>query len=133
MNILHSTWYQAWAPFIARIIIGVQFLIGAYFKIIWHAAEVGQTAAAGVPLPEIAVWAAFILEVIAGVALIVGWRVREVAAILAAYVLLLALIFYRNVADPMIMGQFISHLAFIAGLLYLSVYGARSFALRKDA
>lgn len=124
--------FERWAPFIARLIFGFQFLLGAYFKIIWHSMEVAQTAAVGWPMAEISVWAAFVLEVVAGIALIIGWQVRTVAAILAAYVLLLAFVFYRNIVDPMVMGQFVSHLGFIAGLLYVSVYGAKSLAIRKD-
>lgn len=124
--------YSRWAPFVARLIFAFQFLVGAYFKIIWHSAEVAQSAAVGIPFAEVAVWLAFAFEVLASLCLIIGYRVRPVAMLLAAYVLLLALLFYRNVADPMTMGMFISHLGFIAGLLYVSVYGARSFALRKD-
>lgn len=125
--------FERWAPFIARLIFGFQFLLGAYFKISWHAMEVAQTAAVGWPFPELSVWAAFVLELLLGICLIVGYQVRTVAVVLAAYVLLLALLFYRNIADPMIMGQFVSHLGFIAGLLYVSVYGARSLAVKKDA
>lgn len=128
----YSRSYEIWAPFIARLIFGIQFLIGALFKIIWHAAEVGQTAAVGIPFPELAVWAAFVLELAIGLALIFGYRVRQVAFITALWVLLLALLFYRNVSDPMVMGMFISHLAFIAGLLYVSVYGAQRIAVQKD-
>jgi len=129
----YSRSYEVWAPFAARLIFGFQFLLGAFFKIIWHSAEVAQTQAVGVPFPELAVWLAFILEVVLGLALIVGYRVRIVGLVLAAYVLLLALLFYRNIADPMVMGMFVSHLGFIAGLLYVSVYGAQHIAVRKDS
>jgi putative oxidoreductase len=129
----YSRSYEHWAPAVARWIFGLQFLIGAAFKVMWHSAEVAQTAAVGVPLPEIAVWLAFIFEIVAGLALILGWKVRPIALLLALYVLLLAVLFYRNVADPMTMGMFISHLSFIAGLLYVSVYGAQHVAIKKDA
>jgi putative oxidoreductase len=128
----YSRAYETWAPFLARLIFGFQFLLGALFKITWHGAEVAQTAAAGVPFPELAVWLAFVLEVVAGIALIIGFKVRTTALVLALYVLLLTFIFYRNVADPMVMGMFVSHLAFVAAFLYLSVYGAQRIAVRKD-
>lgn len=127
--------YEKWAPVIARIAFGLQFLLGAAFKIPgtpMFGMEVAQTAAAGVPLATVAVLLAFILEAAAGLMLVFGWHARKAAFVLAPYVLLLALIFYRNIADPMIMGEFVSHLAFIAGLLYVSVYGAQHFAVRKD-
>lgn len=129
---IYAPAYERWAPFIARLIFGFQFLLGAYFKIGGHAMEVAQTAAVGWPLPEISVDAAFVVEVIAAVCLIVGYRVRAVAALLAVYVLLLALVFYRHIADPMTMGMFVSHLGFIAGLLYISVYGAQQIAAKPD-
>lgn len=128
----YSRSFEIWAPFVARLIFGFQFLLGAYFKVIWHSAEVAQTAAVGVPLPDLAVWLAFVLEVALGLALILGYRVRQTALVLALYVLLLAVLFYRNIADPMVMGMFVSHLGFIAGLLYVSVYGARHIAVRLD-
>ena len=129
----YSRTYEHWAPAVARWIFGLLFLLGAFYKIIWHAAQVAETAAAGVPLPEVAVWLAFIFELVTGIALIIGWKVRPIAFLLALYVLLLAFIFYHNFADPMIMGQFMSHMAFIAGLLYISVYGAQHVAVKKDS
>jgi putative oxidoreductase len=124
--------YEKWAPFVARLIFGFQFLLGAAFKIIGHSMEVAQTAAVGVPFPELAVWLAFILELAAAIALIVGYRVRLVGFVLAIYVFALALIFYRNIGDMQTMGMFVSHLSMIAGLLYVSVYGAQSVTMKKD-
>jgi putative oxidoreductase len=133
MNFVYNTGaYEKWAPFVARLIFGFQFLLGATFKVIGHGMEVTQTAAVGVPFAELAVWLAFILEVAAAISLIIGYRVRLTGFVLALYVLLLAFLFYRNISDPNTMGMFISHLAMIAGLLYVSVYGAKSVAVKKD-
>jgi uncharacterized membrane protein YphA (DoxX/SURF4 family) len=133
---LRSRAYESWAPFLARVIFGIQFLMGAAFKIPGTAgftAEAGMTAAAGVPFATAAVFVAFVLEVVAGICLIVGFKVRETGFVLAVFVAILTAVFYRNVADQMTMGMMMSHLAFIAGLLYVSVYGARSMAFKKDA
>ena len=46
---LRSRAYESWAPFLARVIFGIQFLMGAAFKIPGTAgftAEAGMTAAA---------------------------------------------------------------------------------------
>jgi putative oxidoreductase len=131
--IYQSRAYETWAPFVARVILAFQFGLAALFKILMHAGEVAQTAMVGVPFPEVAVWLAFVLEVAGAVCLIVGYRVRLVAAVLAPYVLLLAVLFYHNFSDPMIMGMFVSHLGLIAALLYVSVYGAQRIAVRKDS
>lgn len=97
-----------------------------------YAGQVRLSAYYGVPFPELAVTLAFLLEIVAGVALVIGWHTRLAAAVLIPYTLLLALIFYHNFSDPKQLGAFASHLALIAGLLYISVYGARHFAVQRD-
>lgn len=124
--------YENWAPVVARWLLAFQFGVAAYFKVMFFQGQVLQTGAAGVPFPALAVGAALVLEVLAGLCLLLGWHARVAAALLAPYVLLLALIFYHNFSDGMTVGLFISHLGLIAALLYVSVYGARHFALRKD-
>lgn len=130
-----SSWYETWIPFLARVIFGAQFLIGAWFKAPWtpgFAAQVSMTAAAGVPIANVAVFLAFVLEVVAGIMLIVGYHARLAAFLLAGFTAILTFVFYRHVVDPMSLGMLVSHLSFIAGLLYVSVYGAKSMALKRD-
>ncbi|MDB5264771.1 MAG: DoxX family protein [Parcubacteria group bacterium] len=127
--------YENWAPVAGRVIFGLLFLMGASFKIPGTQGfimEVGMTAAAGFPFATVAVFLAFLIEVIAGVSLIIGWQTRRAACVLAALTFILALVFYHNFADQMQMGMFVSHMGLIAGLLYISVYGAQHVAARKD-
>jgi putative oxidoreductase len=133
---IYSRAYENWAPVVGRVLFGALFLMGAAFKMPGTQGflmESGMTAAAGVPYAHIAVALAFVLEVVAGLALIVGCHARAAAFTLAIFTLALAIIFYSNWSDPMIMGQFVSHLGLIAGLLYISVFGATYAAVRKDA
>ena len=127
--------FEVWAPVVARVVFGLQFILGASFKFPGTQGfqmESAMTAATGWPLATLSVFLAFILEVVAGLCLVLGWHTRVAAFILSLFTLLLAFVFYRHISDPMVMGMFVSHLAFIAGLLYVSVFGAKSFALRKD-
>lgn len=128
--------YEHWAPVVARVVFGAMFLMGASYKIPGtegFLVESGMTAAAGIPFATVAVFLAFVLEVVAGIALVIGWQARRAGFVLAVFTLALAFIFYGNLADPMVMGQFVSHLGLVAGLLYVSVYGARHAAVRKDS
>lgn len=132
----YSRAYENWAPVLGRVILGGLFLMGASMKIPGtegFVMEAGMTAAAGFPFATVAVFLAFVLEVLGGLALIVGFQARRAALLLALFTLLLAFVFYRDFSDPMIMGQFVSHLGLIAGLLFVSVYGARHAAVSKDA
>jgi putative oxidoreductase len=124
--------YEDWAPLAARLLLAVQFGVGAWFKVTGFSLEVGQSAAVGIPLPTIAVALALAFEILLVLSLALGAYVRPLALLGALYVALLAVLFYHHWSDPMTFGLFVSHLGLIAALLYVSAYGARSFALRKD-
>lgn len=131
----YSRAYEKWAPVIGRILLGLLFLNGAYFKIPGtekFIMEVGFTASAGFPFPEVAVTLAFLLELIAGIALVIGWQARTAALLLAIFTIILNLVFFRNLADPTKLGFFLSNLAIIGGLFYVSVYGTQHAAVAKD-
>lgn len=127
--------YEMWAPVVVRVISGFVFLLSAYYKIPGSetfAMQVEMSGTVGIPLPYFAVLAAFLLEIVAGVALIIGWHARTAAMLLAAFVLLIAIFFYRDWSNQANFGLFMSCLTQIAGLVYISVYGAQHFAVRKD-
>ncbi len=125
--------YEKWAPFIARIIFGGAFLMSAFYKLPgseMFTMQVGMTDAAGVPFAYLAVVLAFVLEVVAGIALIVGFHTRTAAAALTVFVLIIAFVFYRNIADMTQFPMFMSCLELAAGLIYVSVYGAQTVAVK---
>lgn len=125
--------YEKWAPVVARVILGLIFLQSAYYKIPgteMFSMQVGASAQAGIPFAYAAVFLAFVLEVCAGLALVFGYNTRLAAFLLAGFTLLIALFFYRNLADQMQMAMFTSCLGYIAGLMYVSVYGAQSVAVK---
>lgn len=131
----HNPLYVKWAPVIARIIFALTFLMSAFYKIPGtesFAMQVEMSGSVGIPLPFVAVTLAFILEVIAGIALLIGWHTRTAAILLAGFVFLVALFFYRDWSNQATFGLFISCLLEIAGLLYISVYGAESVAIKRD-
>lgn len=130
-----SAAYEQWAPVGVRIIFGLIFLMSAYYKIPGtesFAMQVGMSEAVGIPLPYVAVLLAFIFEVVAGVALVIGWHTRTAAVLLAGFVMLIAFFFYRNLSDQATFGLFMSCVTQAAGLVYLSVYGAQHLAVKKD-
>lgn len=125
--------YERFAPVVARVLFGLIFLQGAFYKIPgteMFSLQVAASEAAGIPFAAIAVTLAFVLEVVAGLALVIGWKTRTAAAALVVFVALIAFFFGRNLADQMQMMTFFSCLQLIAGLLYVSVYGAQHLAVK---
>lgn len=125
--------YETWAPVLGRVFIALVFLVAASGKIPgtpMQAMEVAMTAAAGVPFPEIAVSLALIVEGVGGIMLLIGWNTRLAAFVLGLLTALLTAIFHMDFSKPETFGPFMTHLGLIAGLLYVSVYGAHSAAVK---
>ena len=94
--------------------------------------QVEMSGAVGIPFPYVAVLLAFVLEVVGGVALVIGWHARTAAVLLAGFVMLIAFFFYRDWSDQATLGLFITCVTQTVGLVYISVYGTQHLAVRKD-
>lgn len=131
----YSIAYERWAPVVVRVLFGLVFLMSAYFKIPGTESfmmQVEMSAAVGIPFAYLAVLLAFILEVVGGAALVVGYHTRTAAAALAVFVLLIAAFFYRDLSDQVTFGYFMSCLTQAGGLIYVSVYGTQYRAIKRD-
>jgi putative oxidoreductase len=69
--------------FIARIALAVLFLWGGVMKLLGYAGFVGYLHSKGVPFVQIAAPVATAVEAIGGLLLIVGFRIRPLALIMA--------------------------------------------------
>jgi putative oxidoreductase len=83
-------------------------------------------AAAGFPFPLLLAWIAAFFELALAAAFLSGLFFSEAAIVAAACVLFLGLSFYgpeQWSGNLMSYGLFVSHLTFIAGLLFAAVHG----------
>src|ERR1700751_1033742 len=94
-------------PPIGRILIGVPFMMSGTQKIFAYASTTGKITGAGLPFAPLGWGVALIVEIGFGLLLIVGFRARPVAAVLAAWCIVLALIFHTNFADPAMFAHFL--------------------------
>jgi putative oxidoreductase len=114
---------------IGRILIGVLFLSSGLGKLAAPAATQAYIAAVGLPAPVIAYAISLTVEVIGGLLLIAGVRVRLVAAGLALFTLATAVFFHHNFADQNQMIHFFKNFAIIGGLLQVVSFGAGKFSV----
>lgn len=113
--------FASFGPVIIRVFLGGLFVLHGIDKFRGGLSGVEEFFAAnGVPAAGLASTATPVIEVIAGVALIVGFGTRIAAAVLA--LLLMGAIFWVK-ADGGILGSAETDLAYIAGLLGLVVLG----------
>lgn len=127
---------QQFGPLLGRILIAALFIPAGLGKIMGFEGTVGYIAAKGLPLPALAAAGAIAVEVGVALALLLGYKARWAALILALFTIVSAVIFHNYWAVPadQQMAQsinFYKNLAIAGGLLFVVAFGAGSKALDK--
>jgi putative oxidoreductase len=87
-----------------------------------------------IPLPEVATGIAIIVELVGGLAILVGFKTRWVAAVLAIWCLVTGFAFHLPAGDVPNMINFYKNLVMAGGFLYVVANGAGRFSIDgKDA
>ena len=115
---------------LARIFIALIFVMSGLNKIPNYDNVAGWMDAMGVSgtlLPLV-----IMLEILGGVAIMIGYKTRIFALLFAGFCLLSAVIFHSNFADQNDMIHFMKNIAIAGGFLILVKHGAGSYALDKS-
>lgn len=120
---------QAALPLVGRVGIAAIFLLSGLSKLAAPAATIGYIAASGLPLPQLGYAIALLVELAGGAALVLGYRTRLVAAILAAFSLATAFAFHSALGDQNQFIHFFKNLAMAGGLLQVVAFGAGAWSL----
>lgn len=124
-----------------RVLLASLFLPAGISKITGFDGTVGYIASVGLPLPELGAVLAIAVEVIGGVALLVGFGARPAALVLALFTMVASYFFHgywRLPADQQFVQQllFFKNVAVAGGLLTLAAFGAGALSVdarRADA
>lgn len=121
---------------IGRLLLAPMFLLSGYSKVGGFAGTAGWIASKGLPLPEVLTVAALVVEVGAGLMLVLGWKARWAALALAAFTALASYFFHNFWTLPPAeqMTQqlfFLKNLAVIGGLLLLAGFGPGGWSVDK--
>ena len=119
---------------LGRIAIAALFLPAGLNKLLGVEGTTGYFASLGLPAVAILVWVVITIEILGGVALILGYRTRLVAIALAVFTLLASIAghaFWAAPADTAFIAQllFFKNIAVIGGLLVLASSGAGSISV----
>ncbi len=110
-----------------RVLLAQLFLLSGLNKLGAYSATAGYMQSMGVPgalLPLV-----IATEIGGALALILGWRMRIGALLLAGFTFLAACIFHRNFADQNQMIHFMKNITIVGGLLVLVARGAGPLSL----
>jgi len=127
---MNSPLLQNISTLIGRILLSSIFILAGINKIGGYEGTQGYMQAMGVPgslLPLV-----ILLEIGAGIALLVGWKSRIMAFLLAGFTLITAFIFHSNFSDQTQMIMFMKNLAISGGLLFVFAFGPGAWSLDKE-
>jgi len=110
-----------------RLLIALLFLGGAAQKLSDPAPVVGMIT--GIGLPAWLLWPVLAFNIVAGVCLLLGPRVRVWALILAAYCVFTSYFHWQLRADPWQVTIVVKNFAIAGGLLILAAQGPGRFIL----
>lgn len=114
---------------LARVLLALMFILAGLNKFAGLEGTAGYIASKGLPLPALLAFATALLEVVAGLALAVGFFARPAALALALFTLLASVLFHpfwAVPADQAMVQQlmFMKNLAIAGGLLLVFSFGA---------
>jgi len=124
-----STTFDAVIPFVGRALLAAIFLFSVVGKLQAPAGTIGYIASAGLPFPQVGYALAVLIELVGGVALLVGYRTRIAAGALALFSLAAAAGFHSNLADLNQFIHFFKNVAIAGGLLQVVAFGAGAFSI----
>ena len=124
-----NTTLESSAELVGRILLASLFLLSGLSKLGAYGATAAYMSSAGVPgalLPAV-----IAVELLGSLAVIVGWKTRIAAALLAGFSLLAAFLFHNNFADQIQMIMFIKNVSIAGGFLLLVANGAGAISLDR--
>ena len=124
--------YQTSLSLIARVLMGGAFIwfgciklfvfgptgTSQYLASVWHA-----------PAPVVSTWISIIIEIVGGLAILLGFLTRWAAAVLALWCLFTALAFHLPAGDPDNIANFLKNVTMAGGFLYILAYGAGAWSI----
>ena len=112
---------------IGRIFISLIFLVAGVGKILNYEGTIGYMESFGVPgylfIPAI------IIEILFPLLVIVGYKTKFSAIILALFAILLAVIFHTDFSNQMQLMSFLKNFAIAGGFLIIFVRGAGKYSI----
>jgi putative oxidoreductase len=117
-----------------RILLSVLFLTTGYRKLMAVAATAGYFGKLGFPMPEVMAWVAIAIELGGAILLIVGWKTRWAAWLLALFTLIAAFAAHRfwefdaaQYANQM--NHFLKNLAIVGALIFVAATGPGALSM----
>lgn len=108
---------------VGRILLSIIFILAGFGKITALGGTAGYFGSMGLPVPMVTAVVVALVELLGGIAILVGFQTRIVSYILALFCVATAFVAHFDFADQMQMINFQKNLAMAGGFLVLAAYG----------
>jgi len=115
---------------IARVLLSVMFIMAGLQKFGSIEGTAGYIGSVGLPAGTLLAWLTAIFETLAGIAILIGFKTRIAAVLLALFCIAASLLFHFNFADQMQSLLFMKNITIAGG--FLALYAAGAGALSVD-
>jgi putative oxidoreductase len=112
---------------VARILLAILFIVAGLGKLGNVEGFAGYMASGGVP--AFLAWPVILLEIVGGVAILVGFQTRVFALALGGFALLSGLLYHFDPSDQMQMTQLMKNFGLAGGFLLLALNGAGAWSV----
>lgn len=117
------------AALAGRVLISALFLLSGLGKVNAPGATIGYIGSVGLPAAALGFAIAVAIEIGGGLALMLGYRARLAAALMAVFSIAAAIAFHSDFADQNNLVHFLKNVAVTGGLLQVVAFGAGKFSL----
>lgn len=118
---------QALSAPLGRLFLALIFIVSGLGKITNYAGTQAYMDAMGVPSMMLPLVIA--LEVLGGIAIVLGFKARLVAFVMAGFSVASAILFHADFADQTQMMMFMKNIAMAGGFLMIVAHGAGAYSL----
>ena len=120
---------SAYLAVTGRVLLAAIFLWSGLGKLLDPASALGYIGSVGLPLPQLSLATAIFVELVGGTLLVLGYRTKLVAAVLAVFSIATALAFHSAFGDQNQLIHFFKNIAMAGGLLQVAAFGAGPIAI----
>jgi putative oxidoreductase len=126
--------YKAYVSVVGRVLLALMFILSGYGKLSDIQGTAGFIASGGLPAPSVLAVLVGAFELLGGLALVLGYRVRWVGLAMALFTLAASMVFHAFWSAPAAQ-QYVTQLLFMknisvaGGMLLVSALGAGPLSL----
>jgi putative oxidoreductase len=114
---------------LGRVLLAVIFLLSGFGKLTAISGTAGYFGAMGLPVPTVTAVVVGLIELLGGLAILLGFQTRIAAWVLAIFTIATALVAHTGWADQNQMIHFMKNLAITGGFLLLASSGAGAYSI----